>query len=66
MDVGGVGPVSEHEHTAEISEEQKCIKRRANNAEGDGSEGTLEGSSIVAYACEKWVLRDWRHLLTRS
>lgn len=53
MDVGGVGPVSGHVHTDDISEEQKCIKRRANRAEGDGSEGTLEGSSVVAYACEK-------------
>lgn len=44
MEVGGVGPISGHEHAVEISEEQKCIRRRANNAEGDGSEGTLEGS----------------------
>lgn len=60
MEVGGVGPISGHEHADEISEEQKCIKRRANNAEGDGSEGTLEGSSAIEDACEKRRLRSGR------
>lgn len=45
MDVGGVGVDSVHEQAEDISSEQKCINRRANKAEGDGSVETLDGSS---------------------
>lgn len=64
MEVRGLEALSWQEHTDEISEEQKCIKRRANRADGDGSEGTLEGSSAVTGTCEKRQLRVSRGRLT--
>ena len=57
VEVGGVEELSEHEHTVSISEEWKYIERPGDKADGNGAEGTLEGSSVIKQICEKVNLR---------